>query len=462
MSQFRWTAAEVLRALGHAPHAADEQERYARVATDSRSVGAGDLFVALKGERFDAHDFLAQIAAAGAAAAVVQRVPDGAPRGLRYFVVRDPRAALGLLGRHRRRALAVPAVAVVGSNGKTTTKDLLRAALGAQLRVHATEGNFNNQVGLPLTLLAAPDDAEVLVLELGTNEPGEIEILARICEPTHAVVTTVAEEHLEKLGSLEGVLAEETAILPHLPEEGLAFVGEEPAILPERARELLGIGRVLVAGLTPAAELHPERGEVETLPDATTRWRWRGETLHLPLRGLYNVRNALLALGVARELGVETGDAMRAIERMPPPRLRGEWRQIGRLRVIADCYNANPGSLAAAVELLASLPAAGRKIAVVGTMRELGEQEAALHRRAAAEIAERVGDGIDLVVATGLFVPAFAPLAQRLGERLLLSDDPLQAYERLAPALRGDETILLKASRAVALERWIERLEELF
>lgn len=461
MSQFRWTDAEVRSALGLAPEPGAEAT-YDRVGTDTRALTQGSLFVALAGERFDAHDFLGQAAAAGATGAVVTRVPDDAPEGLRYYVVENTLHAFGRLARHRRRRLGARVVGVVGSNGKTTTKDLLRAALGARYRVHATQGNFNNQVGLPITLLAAPDDAEVLVLEMGTNEPGEIEILSRIAEPDAAIVTAIAEEHLEKLGDLDGVLREETAVLPALPPEGLGIVAEEPGSLPERAREMLGEARVRVAGFGDAADLRPDGGRegVRLLEDGTTRWGWRGRELHLPLRGVHNVRNALLALGLAEAWGVEPDAAVRALEALPPPKLRGEWHRIGGVRVIADCYNSNPYGLEAAVDLLASLPAGGEKIVVVGTMRELGEQAAALHRRSAEALAARLGTGVDRIVATGDFVPAFAGLDA--DGRLLTETDPIAAFERVAPSLRGDETILLKASRGETLERWLPLLEQRF
>jgi UDP-N-acetylmuramoyl-tripeptide--D-alanyl-D-alanine ligase len=461
LSGFIWTADEVCRALGCPAEAGDEHLRFDSVSTDTRSIEQGSLFVALRGEHFDAHEFLHKAAEAGARGVVVSRIPDDLPETLRVFRVDDTLAALGRLAHHRRRRHAGRVVGVAGSNGKTTTKDLLKAALGARYRVHATQGNLNNLVGLPLTLLAAPDDAEVLVLEMGTDQPGEIERLAAIAEPDAGLVTAIGEEHLEKLGSLDGVLEEELQILRGLGPEGLGFVAEDPPALPERARQILGGGRVRVAGFGTDTDLRPDTAldDVEVLPDGTTRWRWRGRELHLPLPGRHNVRNALLALGVATEWGVPESDAMRGIERMPAPKLRGEWHRIGRMRVLADCYNANPPSLAAAIDLLASLPADTSKVAVIGTMREMGAQSDDLHRQAARQIAERVGHGIDRVVATGDFVAAFDDLAAELGERLVRAEDPLEAYRAAAPALRGDEVVLLKASRGEALERWLPLLE---
>lgn len=459
MKSFRWTEAEVRAALGLG--GATGEMVFPRVSTDTRAIGSGDLFVALVGEKFDAHDFLAQAAEAGAAGAVVSRIPESAPDGLHYFEVADTLHALGALGRHRRRALDVRVVGIVGSNGKTTTKDLIRVALSPQFRTHATQGNLNNQVGVPLTLLAAPDDAEVLVVEMGTNEPGEIAILTRIVEPDAAVITSIGEEHLEKLGSLEGVLREEVSILDGLGPEGLCFVAEEPAALPDTARARLGADRVRVAGLSDRADLRPE-AEVSVEADGTTRWRWRGTDVHLPLPGRWNVRNALLALGLAAAWGVPEDAAARGIEAVPAPKLRGEWKRFGDIRVLADCYNSNPPSAAAALELISELPAAGRKVAVLGTMRELGPSADELHRTTAEVAARRLEDGLDLVVATGAFVQAFEGLAGSLGDRLVRCEDPVAAYDAVARSLAGDETILLKGSRGEALERWLPLLERDF
>jgi UDP-N-acetylmuramoyl-tripeptide--D-alanyl-D-alanine ligase len=351
-------------------------------------------------------------------------------------------------------------VAVAGSNGKTTTKELLRAALSGRYRVHATEGNLNNQIGAPLTLMAAPDEAEVLIVEVGTNEPGEIAILGAIVEPDLALITSIGEEHLEGLGSVEGVLEEELAILGALGSEGLAFVADEPDALPERARALLG-DRARVAGLTALAGLRPD-GEVVVRPDGSTEWAFHGQPIHVPLPGRHNVRNTLLALGVAEALAVPLDAAAAGIAAMRAPKMRNEWRRVGRMGLLADCYNANPPSMRAAVDLLASIPAQGAKVAVVGTMRELGVHADALHREAAAHIAGLVGQGIDRVLATGDFVPAFRALGAELGDRLISAEDPIAGYAALRGHLAGDETVLLKGSRGVALERLIPLLEEDF
>ncbi|HEX7120628.1 MAG TPA: UDP-N-acetylmuramoyl-tripeptide--D-alanyl-D-alanine ligase, partial [Longimicrobiales bacterium] len=284
-----WTDAAVRRALGLGGSA---PRTYSAVSTDTRTLSDDALFVALRGERFDAHEFLAEAAARGARGAVVERVPADAPDSLVYYEVADTLEALGHLARHYRRALGARVCAVAGSNGKTTTKELTRAVLATRYRVHATEANYNNLVGVPLTLLAAPADAEALVVEVGTNSPGEIGRLARIVEPDAAIITSIAEEHLEGLGDLEGVLREETAILDGLPPDGVAVVADEPPELAERARALAP--RVRVGGWSERADAELRAERVELDEQGRTGFHWQDRTVRLAFRGRPNARNALL------------------------------------------------------------------------------------------------------------------------------------------------------------------------
>lgn len=461
MSGF-WTDAAVRRALGQAPggggapaSSGGGAAAFSGVSTDTRELGAGALFVALRGERYDAHAFLAQAAERGARGAVVERIPADAPSSLAYYVVEDTLDALGRLARHYRRSLGARVCAVAGSNGKTTTKELTRAVLATRYRVHATKGNLNNLVGVPLTLLAAPADAEALVVEVGTNTPGEIARLGRIVEPDAAIITGISEEHLEGLGDLEGVLREETAILGALAADGVAVVADEPPALAARALALAP--RVRVAGWSERADAELRAERVELDEQGRTSFHWQHRTVRLAFRGRPNARNALLALGVGLEWGVEAAAAAAALASVRPPGMRGELHRFGDLTVIADCYNANPASVDAAVDLLVSLPRGGARVAVLGTMKELGAASGALHRRAAEAVAAA---DVDLIVATGDFAAAFAPLAGRLGDRLIRVEDPLDAYAPLARRLTGREVVLLKGSRGVALERLLPRFEE--
>ncbi|MEX0912127.1 MAG: UDP-N-acetylmuramoyl-tripeptide--D-alanyl-D-alanine ligase [Gemmatimonadota bacterium] len=459
MSNRFWNDREVRTALGLDEGTADPV--FAAISTDTRKIAEGDLFVALQGDNFDGHDFLAVAAEAGARGVVISDPSAVVTAGVKSYVVDDTLIALGRLAHHRRLKLTARFIGVVGSNGKTSTKELIRAVVATRFRTAATEGNLNNRIGVPLTLLGIPEDTEVAVIEMGTNRPGEIATLGEIVRPDTVVITSIGEEHLELLGDLEGVLAEETSVLESLASGGLAFVADTPDTLPRRAREMIGRNRVRVAGIGEGAEIRPDGGDrgIQVLEDGGTRWRWRGVEVELPIPGRFNVRNALLALGIALDLSIPSQDAVRSLGSVRLPKLRGEWHRHGELRVLADCYNANPPSVAAAVELLGSLPARGRRIAVLGTMRELGESAAQLHAASASRIAKMVGDRIDLVVATGEFAPAFAAYREKLGDQVIISEDPLEAYERVRPELRPTDTILLKASRGDQLERWLPLLE---
>ena len=450
-----WTEAAVTAALGLAAHAGGHEITYSAVSTDTRKLGGGELFVALRGAIHDAHAYLQQARAAGATGAVVEEIPADAPQDLRYYVVPDTLVALGRLARCRRRQLGARVCAVAGSNGKTTTKELLRVALGAKYRVHATQGNFNNLIGAPLTLLAAPADAEVIIAEIGTNSPGEIAQLAAIVEPDVAVVTGISAEHLEGLGDLDGVLREETSVLPWVPNSGVVVVADDPPMLAHRARAMRA--NVLVAGLTALADAELRGTQLTLDEEGRARMKWGTRDVALELRGRHNARNALIALGVAQAWGVSAAAAIDAVAALQPPKMRTEIHRIGDLIVIADCYNANPASVAAAVDLLASMPRRAGRVAVLGSMLELGPQSVAIHREVAQEV---VDSELDIVVATGEFADAFGPHRATLGSRLITVRDPLAAFEPLAELLTGSEVVLLKGSRGVALERLLPRFEE--
>jgi UDP-N-acetylmuramoyl-tripeptide--D-alanyl-D-alanine ligase len=442
VSEF-WTLDRVAQALGTGPRGATSIRG---ISTDTRSVGAGELFVALIGERFDGHTFLSAAVARGCAAAVVSRPVAGL--GIPLYVVSDTTHALGALGRYRRRAWGKPVVAVAGSNGKTTTKELLRAALGSMLTVHATQGNLNNQIGVPLTLLALPDDADIAVIEVGTNVPGEIALLRAIVEPQVAVVTSVGEEHLEGLHDLAGVLAEECAI----------FDGAELAVVPGAQPEIAAAARGRAARVVSAGL---DDGDVRAdwwrvSDDGSGELGFEGTTVCVPLRGAHNLRNAMLALAVARAAGVSVERAAAGIAAMPAPNMRSAWEPLGRATLINDAYNANPASARAALELLAAVGGGRQRVAVLGTMRELGAGADALH----AEIAARaLQSGADIVAGIGAFAPALE--AAGAGDpRVVTAGDVDDLWPRLAPRLAPDAVILLKASRGVRLERLVPHLTD--
>lgn len=438
-----WTLARVARAVGDAGRYDDRP--IAAISTDTRTLGAGDCFVALRGERFDGHDHLEAAIAAGAAVLVVSDARRAPIAGVPVLEVPDTLVALGQLARFRRDAWAKPVIGVGGSNGKTSTKELLKAALGAVYEVHATSGNLNNQVGVPLTLLALDDAADLAVIEAGTNEPGEMAILREIMRPDVVVVTTVQEEHLEGFGDLAGVMAEEMSFCDGVP---LAIVpADEAEVLREAS---LRAGRVVGAGLTQGDRRATEHG---LAADGTGWCEFDGVRVSVPLPGAHNLRNAMLALAAASEFGVGAARAAAGIAAMPQPPMRSAVGPLGRALLVNDCYNSNPGSARAAITLLRDVGAGRQRVAVLGTMRELGAAAERAHR----EVADAaLASGAELVVGIGEFA---APL-RALGDpaRVLVADDVDDLWPQLAPRLAPDAAILLKASRGVKLERLLPLL----
>jgi UDP-N-acetylmuramoyl-tripeptide--D-alanyl-D-alanine ligase len=463
---FAWTDGHVRAALrlsavdrasGGLASDDDPAFRFAGVSTDSRTARDGDLFVALEGDNFNGHDYVIAALERGARGAVVSRDLD-IDSDVRLYPVDDTLNALGRLAGYRRARLSAAVVGITGSSGKTGTKDLTRAALEGSRRLHATLGNFNNRVGLPLTLLDAPDDAEVVVLEMGTNQPGEIHTLTEIAGPAIGVVTTVSETHIEKLESLEGVLHEKLDLLRGLPEDGRAVVGDEPAILPEEARRVRPRVRVAGWGERADAELQP----TDATMDDQGHWSflWHGEPVRLRVPGRHSVVNALLALTVADMLDVPPAEAARGVSTLEASPMRGEIRHLGGLTLLLDCYNANPQSTRAALDLLVAIEPGRPKVAFLGSMLELGHRSVEIH---AALLAEAEAMGLDLLVATGDFFGAAERMASSaFGSAVIAIADPIEAYAELRDRLGGDEVVLIKASRGFALERVIPEFERDF
>jgi UDP-N-acetylmuramoyl-tripeptide--D-alanyl-D-alanine ligase len=429
---------------------------FGRAWTDTRTIAPGDLFVALVGERFDAHDFLRQAVASGAAGLVVSNTDRTRGLGVPVFEVGDTLAALGALGRYWRLAWGKPVIAVVGTNGKTSTKELLKAALGSILETHATHGNLNNLVGVPLTLLAIPDEADVAVVEMGTNQPGEVARLRAIVEPNVTVVTSIAEEHLEGLGDLAGVMREELAACDRVAT----------AVVPAAQRDVVEEARkrarsVISAGLD-AGDVKAETWELEA--DGRGRIRLDGADVHVPLRGVHNLRNAMLALAVSRELGVPFDRAAKGIEDMTVPPMRSNVEQLGALTLVNDAYNSNPGSARAALELLQHAGRGRQRVAILGTMLELGPSGPALHEALARDA---LASPIEIVAGLGEFGAALERAANGTGaregskrERFVTANDVESLWNRLASRLEPNAVILLKASRGVRLEQMVPMIRE--
>jgi UDP-N-acetylmuramoyl-tripeptide--D-alanyl-D-alanine ligase len=433
------------------------------ICTDSRQLAAGQLFVPLVGERFDGHRFLPQAAALGAQAALVQRDRAAAgPPGLLHWLVDDTLVAYQQLGLLHRRALGTPLVAVTGSAGKTTTRELIRAVLAPLGPVVASSGNENNDIGVPLTLLKAGFDTRALVVEMGMRGLGEIERLSGCSAPDVAVITNIGTAHIGRLGSREAIATAKCEITAALRPDGLVVIPAGDPLL-EQALARVWSGRVCrvalsadVPGVGPDGQDLPPAALLGELEADGGNLRLEGLRLPLPLDGLHNARNLLLALAVARELGV----SLAALEplQVAVPGGRSRRLQLGGFTVLDETYNASPEAVLAALALLDRQP--GRHFAVLGTMLELGDQSVALHRLVAERAAALGLDGL-VLVAGGAEAEAMLQAAAGL-PRLQRVDSPEQAAAVVAEWLQPGDQLLLKASRGVALERALPLLEQWF
>ncbi|MEP7228100.1 MAG: UDP-N-acetylmuramoyl-tripeptide--D-alanyl-D-alanine ligase [Gemmatimonadales bacterium] len=433
-------------ALGLGPPLGRPSAAFSSISTDSRSITSGALFVALEGDKFDGHDHLAAAAAAGASGAVVRQGTPPVP-GLALFEVPDTLRAFGQLARARRRTLKGPVIAITGTNGKTSTKEMLAAVLRTRYVTHATRANLNNLVGVPLTILEAPPDTEALVVEAGANQPGEIARYREIIEPSMTIVTNAVAGHLEGFGSLAGVVEEKLSLTEGVP---LAIVGTEPGDLATGARKRAR--KVQTAGLK-GADVTPDKVTLDE--SARPVITIGGTTLVLSARGLHQADNAVRVWAAVEALGLDRAAAARALESFSIPAGRGDLLQEGGLTILNDCYNANPQSFRAAIATAAALRGQRRLVFVAGTMRELGGDSAALHLKVADALVELKPD---LLAVVGDFVPALQRHAAALGDRLITAADPMELAPNLVQRLEGNEMIVLKASRGVALERILPAL----
>ncbi|WP_115132484.1 UDP-N-acetylmuramoyl-tripeptide--D-alanyl-D-alanine ligase [Synechococcus sp. N26] len=422
-----------------------------RVCTDSRQLQAGDFFVPLVGDRFDGHHFLAQLPEHKVQAAVVSRSwTEPLPSGLLHWRVDDTLLAYQQLALLHRRALAKPLVAVTGSAGKTTTRELIRAVLAPLGAIQASEGNNNNDVGVPLTVLGSTAADAALVIEMGMRGPGEIERLSRCTEPDLAVITNIGTAHIGRLGSREAIAAAKCEITAGLHPKGTVVIPAGDPLL-ESAVAAVWSGRVLRVRLADDPEV-----ESDLVGDVNGDQLLIGaDRLPLQLEGRHNARNLLLAVAVADQLGVSR-QALQAMQ-VTVPGGRNRRLQQGGLTLLDETYNASPEAVLAALDLLAAQP--GRRFAVLGTMLELGERSLELHQEVAARAVQLGLDGLVLVDG-GEEGKAMAEVAAPL-PRLQLVSHPEDAAAPLAAWLNSGDVLLLKASRGVALERLIPLLPSL-
>ncbi len=432
------------------------------VSIDSRTAGAGEVFFAIRGERFDGHQFVPAAAEAGCLAAVIEadcveetlaRLPEpgrALPAGI--LAVDDTTLALGRLAGWRRQRLGGEVVGVTGSNGKTTVKRMIDHVLGKSRRGTCSPKSFNNAIGVPLTILSAELGDDYVVCEIGTNAPGEVESLTRIARPKVGVITSIGPSHLAGLGGIEGVAREKASILEHVQPAGLGVVPAGCDLLEAVLRNYRRV-RLVRFGEDSAADLRltdyaARAGGSEFHVNGHTRVR-------LPLPGRHNAANALAALAVAQRLGVPLERAADALADFPGVKMRLERIERGGATILNDAYNANPASLAAAVEVLVETPA-DRRILVAGDMLELGDEATDLHRTAGRGAAER---GVDVVVGVGKLGRSIARGASEAGADAREAEDAAAAGTLLAGLLSPGDVVLIKGSRGARMERVVEALD---
>jgi len=430
----------------------------ARLCTDSRLAQPDDLFIALAGERHDAHRFLPEVARRGAGAIVAER--DKLPANscpCAVIAVSDTRRALGQLGARYRRDFDLPVIAVGGSNGKTTTKELIASVLRRQKATLWSEASFNNAIGVPLTLLRLEPSHQAAVLEAGSNHPGELAPLVQMIAPSHGVVTNIGREHLEFFGDLAGVVREEGTMAEGLPAAGVLFInGDDPwsESLARRAS-----ARLVRAGLNEGNDYRAvdiRGGDTGSVFQVRCRQtRLEGE-YRIQLLGRHQVANALLALAVGAELELDRAAIERGLAACAPSKMRLQLCHAGGVRVLDDTYNANADSMLAALETLRALPCSGRRVAVLGDMAELGETSRPAHAEVGRSAAEL---GLDQLFAIGTRAAEMAVAARDSGlSNVVEFLDVDRAAQAVNDFARPGDVVLVKASRAMRLERITETL----
>ncbi|MGA9525934.1 MAG: UDP-N-acetylmuramoyl-tripeptide--D-alanyl-D-alanine ligase [Myxococcaceae bacterium] len=452
----RFSEEQILKATSGRKLRAAGRSAFDAVSTDTRALLPGCLFVALVGERFDAHAFVGQAAQAGAGGAVVREgftPPEGLPEGFGLYEVPDTTRALGALARFHRLRFQNPVGAVGGSNGKTTTKEMVAAILETRGPALRTEGNFNNEIGVPLTLFRLEPKHVAAAIEMGMNHPGEMTRLAQIAQPDAAVLTVIQPEHLEGLGSLEGVARAEAELFRALPPTGVAVVNLDDPHLVAQSQGLAC--RKLTFG--HAAEADVRIARIERLGRDGLRVTFAHEgreyTARLSFLGDHNATNAAAAFGLARALGYSPEACVTGLEAARPyARRLNLVDAAGGVMVLDDCYNANTASMTAALDTVHGLAEAqkGRAIAVLGDMLELGPGELDEHRK----VGEYAGRTLAQVA---FFGPRSRVAREEAGMGAHFTEvEPLLAW--LRPQLQSGDVVLVKASRGMRLERVVEGL----
>ena len=450
-----FTVQDLVRATQGALVSGDLSVPVTGVSIDSRTLIVGDVFFAIVGHRLDGHAFLGEAAGRGAACLVVHALPDDVPANVPVILVEDTTLALGRLAAWHRAKFPIPVVAITGSIGKTTAKELTAAVLATRYTVLKPTSSFNNQWGLPLTLLRLGPEHQAAVVELGTNQRGEIATLAGIARPTVGVVTVVAPVHTEFLGSLDGVREEKAGLVRALGADGVAVLNADDPRVASMARDCAG--RVVTYGLAPAATVRAaDVVDGETGLRFTLEAAGRRVPVALTLGGRHNATNALTAAAVGVALGLDLDDHARGLREARGPARRGQWVAAGDVTILDDTYNASPASVRAALDMLAARRGGRRAVVVLGDMLELGPLSDEAHREVGRAVAQLPADeliGVGRACALAVEAARSAGIAEAYHAKSW-EDAVAHLLKRLVP---GD-VVLVKGSRGMRMERVVDAL----
>jgi len=457
---------EVLRATGGTLLQGEREVFFNGVSTDSRTVGEGELFIALQGAHYDGHRFAREALEKKANGVVIAEEQSGGLgwngyRSKAVITVKDTLRALGDLARERRRRFGTPLVALTGSNGKTTTKEMIAACLETTFPVLKTKGNFNNLIGLPLTLLSLTERERVIVLEMGMNVPGEIQRLTEISEPDVGLITNIERVHLEGLGSLEKLKEEKGALFRSMKKDGAILVNQDDPRVVDLAKDFSG--QKITFGISSPADVMAKEIRLRGTEGTSFTLVFGGQELeiHLPLLGKHFIPNALSAVAVASLFGIEVKTAQEALEHFQPFPMRMEVCPLqGGKTLINDAYNANPRSMELGLEALTEVKGGGRAIAVLGDMLELGVYTEEAHQ----EVGRKAGElSIDLLLTLGKEAGFVAESAIRHGlrpENVRVVKSHREVISILRQILRKGDWILVKGSRGMEMEKIVNGLRE--
>jgi UDP-N-acetylmuramoyl-tripeptide--D-alanyl-D-alanine ligase len=457
---------DVLKATGGRLLQGEEKTSFRGVSTDSRTVAQGELFIALKGERFDGHHFAIEALKKRAGGVIIEedRVRDIRWNGYRpsaVIAVKDSLRALGDIAQERRRRFGTPVVALTGSNGKTTTKEMISACLETTFPVLKTKGNLNNLIGLPLTLLELTEKERIVVLEMGMNVPGEVRRLTEIAEPDVGLITNIEKVHLEGMGSLERIKDEKGELFRRMRQDGTILVNQDDPRVIDLASEFKG--QKITYGIDHPADVMAREIEFKGTEGTSFTLVTEGVTLaiRLPYLGRHFVPNALSAVAAASLFGIDMERVKKALEHLSPSPMRMEVLRLkGGVSVINDAYNANPKSMELALEILSQMKGGGRGFAVLGDMLELGDDSVEAHQLIGKRVAEL---SIDFLLALGEEAPVLVESAIRHGldsEKAKIVESHAEAISFLKKSLRNGDWILVKGSRRMGMEKIAEGLME--